>query len=397
MNEYKYSPKDYWIISLCIIVPFFKVLKFLPSIPVSIYYTIFGVVLFFIFLSKTYRICWHMVLFMCICFLSIIGNSIPTYFHSGERFIGMLLLLLCVGPLISNEWLKYIRKTVLIKTSYCMMAISVISFVLYIAYRPFTITERGNLFGGITNHSMSMGPIAAISALFVLQYKLFGKVELQGKAKVAYWGAFIVSIFCVLLAGSRSAMFSLFSAVAAWAWIYFNDIKKLISYSLLSLAIVAVSFPVWWKYTETIQMKMRFAESKGSVVVTRASIWQARIEEFCERPLLGYGFCSIKLNENAVPRNYQGTIEPANSWLFILSSTGIFSFIAFAMLYIQMLYKLYRIRDELSIYLITLMTFFLFHMMAEGYITSSGNYLFFIFWLTLGVALCHMNDHIEEY
>lgn len=278
-----------------------------------------------------------------------------------------------------------------------MMAISVISFVLYIVYQPYTITVRGNLFGGITHHSMSMGPIAAISALFVLQYKLFVKEELQGKQNAAYWGVFIASIFCVLLAGSRSALLSLFCAIVTWAWIYFNNIKKLIAYSLLSLFIVAATFPLWWKYTETMQMKMEYAESKGSVIASRASKWEERIAEFRERPLLGYGFCSVKLNENAVSSNYQGTIEPANGWLFILSSTGIFSLIVLATFYILTLYKLLRIRNKLSIYLITLMTFFLFHMMAEGYIISSGNYLFLIFWLTLGVAQCHINHHIEEY
>lgn len=396
MNENEFFIKDYWIISLCILIPFFRVLKFLPSIPVPIYYGIFGLVAFLLLLHKTYRMCWQMALFMCICLLSIIGNTIPAYFHSEERFIGMLLLLLCVGPLVSSEWLGFIRKKILIKTSYCMMIISVISFVLYVVYRPFTITERGHLFGGITNHSMTMGPIAAISALFVLQYKLFGQEKLLGKQRTIYWGTFIVSIFCVLLAGSRSALLSLFCAIVAWAWIYFNNIKKLIGYSLLTLFIVAVSFPIWWNYTETIQMKMAYAERQGNVVASRATKWQGRIAEFYERPFLGYGFCSIKLNDATVSDNYQGTIEPANGWLFVLSSTGMFSFIVFVVFYVQLLHKLFKIRGQLSVYLITLMVFFLFHMMAEGYITSSGNYLFFIFWLTLGVGLCHVNYRIEE-
>lgn len=375
----------------CIIFPILRILKIFPPISVIVYYGIFVLLGGFVLLNKSIRVNWLFLLFSVICFLSVIGNNIPAYFHSYSRFFGFLLIVLCVGPLFYNDWLYNVRFYCLHVLSLLSIGISLLSFLLYLFYRPFTITERGNLFGGITSHSMIIGPIAALSVLYLIQYIQNQKIYLGKKKKVFLWISCGICFMTSILAGSRSALLALLIALIVWGWSYFSNIKKFICYILGFMFLVGSTYPLWQKYTDTIQHKMEYAYEQGSMVSSRLGKWEARIEEFKENPILGYGFGTVKLSGTTViPKGWSGTVEPGNGWLFLLSSTGIFSFLIFSFIYCNILWRLYKIRSRLSLWFLSLLVFFGVHMMAEGYILSAGNFFFFYFWLCLGTALCYL-------
>lgn len=393
----KFSLTEQLFIGACILFPLIRIIKFVPSLSTSIYYGVFALLGLIVLMDKNVRLNWGITLFFCICFLSIIGNNIPSYFHSMERFIGMILIVLCVGPLFYNDRLGTIRMKILSYLSWTFVCVSVISFFLYLVYRPITITERGNLFGGITVHSMTMGPIAALATLYVIQYLQYEKDKIKKRRKIVLWIACFVCLLTAVLAGSRSALLALFAALLVWAWSYFNDTKKIIGYIVSALLLLALTFPVWWKYTETIQKKMEYSEQQGSLLISRARKWEARIDEFKENPILGCGFASVKMPDAVViPQNYKGTVEPGNGWLFLLSSTGLVSFVLFASFYGKILHALYKIKTKIALLLLSSLIFLGIHMMAEGYIVSSGNFFFFYLWLCLGTATCYIYSTKEK-
>lgn len=376
---------------ICVLLPMMRIIKFVPSLSVAIYYGAFAMLGIVVLMNRNNKINWLVILFFYICFLSILGNDIPGFFHPWERFIGLILIIFCIGPLFQNQWLCNVRILSLNYISWMFMGIGVISFILYIIYRPVTITERGNLFGGITVHSMTMGPVAALAVLYGIQYGLFKKEILSKKKKYVLWIAVIICFFSCLLAGSRAALLSFIGAFTVWIWLYFRNLSKFIRYAAAIVIVIAATSPFWWKYTETIQMKVAYSESRGSMISSRAGRWESRIEEFKYSPFIGYGYGAVRLPKaSVVESKYTGTVEPGNGWLFLLSSTGIFSFFIFVLIYCKTIWELNRIGDQTSLLLISSLVFLGIHMMAEGYVISSGSFFFFYLWLCLGTASCYI-------
>ena len=118
---------------------------------------------------------------------------------------------------------------------------------------------------------------------------------------------------------------------------------------------LAITSPLWWSYTEAVQAKIAISESRGGLITARSFSWKARMEEFLQNPFIGCGFATVvgTLSE----RGNEGMVEPGNGWLFILSSTGIVSFILFV---------------------------------AEGYTLSSGIFLFYYLWLSIGYTYSYL-------
>lgn len=373
----------------------FRFVKFLPSVPSGVYYAAWGVVTLLVLMKGYIKINLLTLLFLAFCLLSILGNTIPSYFHVNERFLGMLLIVFCVGPFVDNDWIAKIRKAVLERFLWTLVGITIVSFLLYFIYNPITLTERGHLFGGITIHSMLMGPMAAVAMICLVNYAFLNRERL-GKTKRNLMMAMAFACFsaCVL-AGSRSAFLSAMVMLLGWLWFYTSNIKQFLKFFVgLTFFVVATS-PIWWTYTETMQNKMKYAESQGSVSASRDHLWGKRMEEFESNPLLGIGFATVSFKASNAPSNYDGNVEPGNGWLFILSSTGLISFVLFATLYFKVCWKLYKRRDEYAILYLCLLIFYSVHLNAEGYTLSAGAPLFFMLWLTLGTSYSYLNNEQE--
>ncbi len=373
----------------------FRFVKFLPSVPSGVYYSAWGVIALLVLMKGALKINLLTLLFLAFCLLSILGNSIPSYFHVNERFLGMMMIVFCVGPWVDNEWLAKIRNVLLERFLWTLGGISLVSFLLYFIYKPITLSERGGLFGGITVHSMLIGPIAAISMIRLvnctfLNWDRLGKV----KRILLVVMAFDCFSACVL-AGSRSAFWAAMVMLLGWLWFNASNVQQFLKFFVGLICFVIVTSPIWWIYTETMQNKMKYADSQGSVSASRDHLWNKRIAEFESSPILGIGFATVSFETSNAPSNYDGNVEPGNGWLFVLSSTGIISFVLFAVLYFKICWKLYKRRDEYAILYLCLLIFYAIHLSAEGYSLSAGSPLFFMLWLTLGASYSYINNHKE--
>ena len=121
---------------------------------------------------------------------------------------------------------------------------------------------------------------------------------------------------------------------------------------------------------------------------SRDALWNDRISEFNSSPIFGIGFPSIASERNNQYLNKSnGKVETGSSWLNILSMTGILGLTIYIFIILKALYLLYkniRINPKISSYLMSLLIFWLFHMVAEGYVFASGSVLFFLSWLLIG-------------
>ena len=133
---------------------------------------------------------------------------------------------------------------------------------------------------------------------------------------------------------------------------------------------------------------MDSSEDVGSLTSSRDALWEDRIKEFKAFPVFGVGFASYNLNyiqsENSINR-LSGTVEPGSSWLFLLSSLGLYGFLSFLLPVFYTLYILYRdSRTGMNGGLVgSIMTLFCVYMLVEGFVVASGSYLCFLLWLSL--------------
>lgn len=380
--EYCYSNRNYLAMVLAAL-PFLRVIKFLPELPTSIYYGL--VILIGITQYVKYGIndiSRVTICFFIFCFISLLLNDVDPKYRAFERLIGLLCISLAVGPLIYNDYADVLRKDCLRCVCIFCILVCVASLGLYFIAPGLTYTLRGNLYGGITVHSMTLSPIGAIGTLYSIQYLIKNIDNLDFKIKLLWGGIVIICLINCIMAGSRSALISCVLAVITWLWFFFKDNKKFFFKYLISIiTIISLSAPLWIKYTETIQKKIEYSESQGSMLSSRQGRWEARIDEIKHNPISGCGFSTIEGIASE-----KGTVEPGNGWLFIWSSAGLISFVLFCFIYYKAAVNAVNISSNNGFFIFSLLVFFAFHLMAEGYSISSGNPFCFMLWLTLGIG-----------
>ncbi|WP_302577229.1 O-antigen ligase family protein [Phocaeicola barnesiae] len=369
-----------------------RIIKFVPTMPPALYYMIWGISAVYILMHAyvSCRINYSYLLFIYICVISIIGNDIDPKYNIGLRFIGFLLIVCSIGPIFDNDWLYLLRQKCFHFVLMGMTIISVISFLIYCILPTLMLTERGNLYGGITIHSMQMGPIAGLSTVYMI-HMILNRHKGQGNKKlIFYWVCLVLSLFSCILAGSRSAILAMIVAVSIYIWRYYrNNILQFIKIIVCFVSIMAISTPLWWTYTKTVQAKMELSEKKGGFITSRSSAWEARLNEFVDSPLIGCGFATVVGSFSE--RGNEGMVEPGNGWLFVLSTTGIVTFVIFLVSYIHYLFFLLKMSTDESILLGSGLIFWGIHINAEAYTLSSGTFLFYFLWLSLGYAYSYIN------
>lgn len=374
----------------CAIFAIARIIKFVPVIPTPIYYGVWGLILFYILLHKIDHVNLAMVAFCVICFLSIVSNRINPEYNIWLRYIGFLIIVLTVGPILTSKFILQLRYQLFNAITISIITVTVISLIIYFINPQLMLTERGNLYGGLTIHSMQMGPIAGISSCYILSHLLYNvRCRRKFKARILYVVCIIISALSCVLAGSRSAILAMLVSFIICIWLYYkNNIKQFFLICIVLLSIIFASSPLWWEYTETVQMKMEISQDTGDgIMSSRVSAWNERINEFYDSPILGCGFATVKSDYSY---RGDGLVEPGNGWLFILSSTGIITFLIFISLYFYIIFKLLKRYNYFSITIIILLIFMGIHLNAEGYSLSSGNFPFLYFWLLLGLGYSYI-------
>lgn len=358
----------------------------LPSVGSFYYLIMLAALVWVCSRSKTIPISNAMLLVYFSCTFSILANDIPSFFQPWPRLLTFVVVTSLVSPFILSDNSTVFKCLVLKTIFYLLRFVIVASFIgAFIG-----IGYKYKYFQGITNHSMMMGPFAALSCLFSI-YQLYNE-ELTKRRKYVNYLFIIMSLFCVFQSGSRAAFAGCIVSVIAMIWFYMHDRLGRVLKIFFSISVVAfLSFPIWGKYLDKIQEKNRGTTSSLDTS-SREIHWKQRIAEWKSSPLIGIGFASVDTRGKASKGSTfgdDGKVETGSSWLCILSMTGLFGFLSIITIWIASivkLFQLWRYTPFLASLLLGILVFFALHMMAEGYILAGGNTLAFIVWLTLGIV-----------
>ncbi|HEY9113228.1 MAG TPA: O-antigen ligase family protein [Bacteroidales bacterium] len=391
-------PMKYIIKALAIIVAITVLanISFISVFKINLgsdYYAVMIVAFVYLIITgKTLYLNSTMVIFVFACLISILFNEIPDLFNPYQRFIAFLIVMGLVGPLITNHTLQKFRLNVFEIINILIVAMVLISFIGGAAGLP--IMYRKNALAGVFNHSMVMGPMAAIAMIVSINW--LNKSEKRNRR----WG-FVVAALAFLTCVAAGSRVALMAAIAGTLFYYYKinqgRLTRFVRSVLLIGFLLVVSFPLWETNTERLMDKMAFSNEKGDLTVSRTELWKVRLYEFKTSPIIGFGFSSVDVTKTEKFDEKEGTIEPGSSWLAVLAMTGIFGILPLIWLIFR--YMKYVFRDKTdkyqSAFLGALMILFCVHMLAEGYIFAAGSGMFFYYWLLMGMMEQKMNYKLE--
>lgn len=386
----KTNPVDYiygmekilfWLVFLISLTKCINRFLVLPDV---IYYGIYlGCFIWLLFrggmiVNKKYLFFISAVLF------SIWLNDIPVLFKVSSRTFAFFSLVFMVGPFFVNNRLIRMRRLLFIRTLLFLRWIVLLSFLLKFIAPDQATNDSG--FSGLTAHSMLLSPLAGICVLYSLYRFHLSETRLERYKEITW---LCISFLVLLLSGSRGALAATVAGVAFfYIRLYRRQMGKLLQAGLFLLLLAISTSAIWWPYTERLRQKTETSRKNGGTVSSRERIWQDRIDEFTAYPLFGVGFSSFNLDyiqsEHTINR-HSGTIEPGTSWLFLLSSMGLYGFLSFLLPFAYGIYILFKELDTglKGGLLSSMMVLFSVHMLIEGYITASGAYICFLLWLSL--------------
>jgi O-antigen ligase len=372
-------------------VMFGMIFNLVPFPSHGLYYGSFIVVLLLLFFKGERELNFYYVPFVLAIILSLLFSESSFFFQQGNRFFAFLIIFLVTSPLVTNPSLIAFRISLFKLLSFLLVLVTVGSFIGFVL--GIYDTEDGDVTGlyGMSRHSMSLSQFAGLSVIFLLN-QYFSIVKKKFLAKLFYITLIIIGLLTTTLGGSRIALIG----CAVGCLFYFKKIFKNRTFQFIKVSIALGLFifatsSFWLPYTEVIQNKIEASENLDSVTASRDLLWQDRINEFQEHPFFGSGFASFDTNivKYSTYNPKTGTIEPGSSWLFLLSSLGIFGFLTFLILFFNVIFKVYKNKSNhySSAWMFAVLGFFIIHLGAEGYLTAGGEFAFAYFWLVLSVAL----------
>lgn len=316
--------------------------------------------------------------------LSLIILNPPAVFSPWARFALFIAVITIASPMLQSPNLRLFRYKCLNSILVMSVVISVISFVFYflgINFMQYSadleFTEKGGLFGGLTNHSIVLGILSGISTCFLV-YK--------GLTHNSKWLLMVVPCFgSLLFSASRGALLATVTGmISIIIMTYRLHMSKIKLWIVLSIAIVGM----WYVATNTMVLSGLESKMSDRNTATLLSSREAkiiyRLEEFKSSPLIGIGFSTISLDGGDDVNLSTGTIEPGSSWLSLFSMTGIIGALFFIVILVKSIRTQMAEKTHRSVLLIGLLSFFSVSMFSEGYIFAAGSPLCYILWLTIG-------------
>lgn len=318
--------------------------------------------------------------------LTIIISDPDEVFNPWMRYGLFVIMYAACSPMIVNRWSIDFRHHSWNVILVCCMLIGAISFLCYFlginlmrsvwdGSKMAVEESSGGKFGGITSHSMLLGPLSGIGAIASV-YSALHRQRL-------YWIVALMCIGSIFFSSSRSSVVA--TTVGVAAYLLFSDkamgrgLKKV----LVIIGIATLAFPWWGGALEGINKKNEASLSEGVNLNSRENMWIIRLEEWKDSPVYGIGFCAVS---NYDKRGNDGTIEPGSSWLALLSMTGLIGFVLFCAIFFRALKNTLRFRNPESSLIGGVLLLIGVHMLAEGYIFSAGSFFCMFAWLTISVA-----------
>lgn len=324
--------------------------------------------------------------------LNVTVVDIPSFFKPAQRLCLFVLVTLTTTSVIRSDVAIRFRACLFRYIMYGLIVLSIGSFFCFflgvnlMSRRNLIIasyemySSQGGSFGGLTVHSMMLGPISMIVALFFFVLYMYNR-------KRIYIALFFMATMSAVFASSRAALLGLVIAIVYSLFFgnFSHSMKKhilglLVICSLLTLPISDIAF-------RGVINKQQSREMQSDNINSRQDKFDYRIAEFEKSPLLGVGFCAVDIEGGDGYSPYDGQIEPGTSHLSVLSMTGILGMMA----YIIILYKAYtharKADNAHSKFVLLCFIAFFVHAWFEGYVFSAGGFLSFLYWLIIGQCI----------
>lgn len=395
MNKFRQTLIQYikqplvMVFSLLICCNLFGFVSGIPTIAIAIV----SLCIAFIYLLKNGNFDFAMLMFLLYLPLELLLANPDSRFHSWERMVVFVIMMISVSPLIQSKFARSFRYQIFQFLLTLIVIASIISFFCYFFGINFMIRnntnvyEKAGLFGGLFSHSMILGPMASLASL-LFTYKAF----IMNKK----W-LFVLSSICacaVLFSASRGSFVALIIATMFLIYKYADNKQQLLKIYITSIVALALTYPVWNKAMSGLEQKQAGNISKGSMFSSRESKWTNRIDEFASSPLWGVGFSSINPNANEYWNKKEGKIEPGSSWLSICSMLGLLGLILIMNVFVRAYKHLFYSNEKYKILLLSYLAYFCIHMLIEGYVFAAGSPICVFFWLLIGC--CYDNKYLSE-
>lgn len=371
------------IVLLFIFAELTRVVGFLPHIPEVIIYGIIVLYsLYCIFNTGKFNLLY--VILLAYIPLEILVMSPPAMFSPWMRYVLFAIVVITCSGMCVSERMIVARSRIFEIICFSCAFLGVGSFfarflgINYMHVYNISDLNTAGIFGGLTTHSMLLGPVAGVGTLYLANSAF-------KKRKKILWLCAAFSLASVLFASSRSAFVSAIAGVMVLIQLTSQNIGKFFKYIIVIFIVFACTMPLWQKAMGGLIEKQQNNVAAGSTFSSREDKWEQRMAEFKSSPVLGYGFVSVDpANKDHSVGMGGKSLEPGSSWLSVLSMTGIIGFVLIMSIYMKSFRTAYRFtRNPLMLSILTLLSV---HMFAEGYIFFGGSFLAFLFWITIGVC-----------
>lgn len=321
------------------------------------------------------RVRASVAIFVYLTCVAVLTSMEPT--HSAMRWMGFAVLVAAVGPLLHNPYIVAFRDATWRVALAVIAALTVVSCVWWMAGLP--SYGRGD-FSGLWNHSIVLGAFAAVAATWAYVRTIEWRSPLIG-------AILAISVLTCVLSASRAAL------LAAAIGILVSSILLLrrrfyFLYAMFFgvLMLGATSYLAYESIDRGLpdHVHTRVLD-RGFSTESRERLWNDRLAEFQNSPLVGVGF-GVQQTEFE-----GGRVEPGSSYLALLAQTGVVGAVGFVVFGVVGVVAYWRNRRRLNAFeaslLVGIGVCFLTHQMFEGYLLAVGSPLAFMFWLWAGVSL----------
>lgn len=319
--------------------------------------------------------------------LNVLFTNPPRVFQAWPRLGLFVILLLSVSPVLQSKGMRFYRINCLKYFLILLLPFTFISFFCYFLGINFFTSQYGEVdytvrvggFSALFKHSMILGPMAAISTCTSLWVSLKSP-----RRKFIWWTIAFCCLGATFLSASRASAIGAILGVLIILLYSSSKKSKGVQHILLVSIIATATFSLWGGLLSGLETKTQNRDM--GTFESRTDKFEARLSEFTKSPIIGMGFSSIDPNGKDYFDTESGAVEPGSSWLGILSMTGIIGLLFMLRIVWDAYKSLLRSNSIYKPLLLGYLTFFVFHMLFEGYVFAGGSVLCFLLWLVIGVS-----------
>lgn len=362
-------------------------LGFLPALPYAVLISLLVCCLFYPSYKERIHVDRLSLVFLLIIPLTILLAEPRSIFRSWERFGVFALVFAFTSPLLQNTGFRRYRRLAFYTFIGMAAVIGTLSFFAYFMGINYMVLDmeyedeylaNAGTFGGLTRHSMMLGPLSGLGFL--------GSAYIFFKKKK--WYSILPGVLCVfsvLFSASRSAFLSMIFGFVVLLFAMSRNLYSFLKKLLWIGLILGFTYPYWNSALDAVKEKQMRHEGRTELFDSRSQKVECRWNEFLSSPIYGVGFSAI---DPQFKDNYgeNGTIEPGSSWLGVLSMTGLLGFVFVLALFVRSFRILFRRQNGIGMLELACVSLVTVHMFVEGYIFASGNPMSFICWLLVGLG-----------